>query len=43
MRRTSLLLLVTLVAASLSLAACGKKGPPEDVPGGNHPSTYPTR
>ncbi len=38
-----LLLLAALIAASLSLAACGKKGPPEDVSGGNYPTTYPKR
>jgi hypothetical protein len=42
-RPTALLLLAALFAASLSLAACGKKGQPDGVEGGNYPTTYPKR
>lgn len=33
---------VILICACLAVAACGKRGTPEKVPGGNYPTTYPT-
>jgi len=41
MRRLPSLLIVLAVVATLG--GCGKKGLPEDVPGGNYPTIYPTR
>ncbi len=41
MRRLPALLIALAVVAALG--ACGKKGDPERVPGGNYPTTYPTR
>jgi predicted small lipoprotein YifL len=40
-----LMLLVMVIAVSLPLAACGKKGEPEPPPGtkGEYPRKYPSR
>ena len=43
MTRRPSLILTALLAAVLSLTACGKKGPPETMPGGQYPTTYPSR
>lgn len=43
MNGSRFLIAAAVLAALLSTAACGKKGPPEAVPGGNYPTTYPTR
>lgn len=41
MRR--LLPIALVIALAAALPACGKKGDPGTVPGGNYPTTYPTR
>ncbi|MGE4528176.1 MAG: lipoprotein [Rhodospirillaceae bacterium] len=42
MAKSRFLIAAALLAALFSTAACGKKGPPELVPGGNYPTSYPT-
>lgn len=34
-------LFLTLIVLAAGASACGKKGPPESVPGGNYPTVYP--
>ena len=43
MMKRFLTILLMGAALSLTLAACGKKGDPENIPGGNYPTIYPTR
>ncbi|WP_337997637.1 LPS translocon maturation chaperone LptM [Oleispirillum naphthae] len=43
MAKSRFLIAAALLSALLATAACGKKGPPEHVPDGNYPTTYPTR
>jgi len=43
MKPSRVLVLAACLAAVLATASCGKKGRPDPVPGGNYPTTYPTR